>query len=257
MKIPHVFVSTGLVVFSIIAINAQSSKRPVVKTKSPSATTKPREVGSIAHVVDETLSVLHERPSLFAEPVQRMRRGRIVKILGVTEADGVKFYKVAAPPSNFGWVQADALFGKFREADEERLARLVQAADGFDQIELASLFFDIYPNSKFQPPLLLLYGDLLEETAVKMTRDATNRLNRREMAASAAPLHSYYLNFVSIDRYRKLGVVFLFNSSMRSFHYEGASWRNIIKRFPAAPEAAEAQKRLDSLKEKLERRPNS
>lgn len=257
MKIPHVFVSTGLVVFSIIAINAQSSKRPVVKTKSPSATTKQREVGSIAYVVDETLSVLREKPSLFAEPVQRMRRGRMVKILGVTEADGVKFYKVAAPPSNFGWVQADALFGKFREADEERLARLVQAADGFDQIELASLFFDIYPNSKFQPPLLLLYGDLLEETAVKMTRDATNRLNRREMAASAAPLHSYYLNFVSIDRYRKLGVVFLFNSSMRSFHYEGASWRNIIKRFPAAPEAAEAQKKLDSLKEKLERRPNS
>ncbi len=232
-----------------------AQKRAAVRKIGTAA--KPREIGSVGYVVDETLSVLRAKPSLFAEPVQRMRRGRMVKIMGMTEADGVKFYRVAAPPSNFGWVQSDAVFGKFREADEERFARLVQATDGFDQVELASLFFDIYPNSKFQPSLLLLYGDVLEEIAVKMTRDAVNRLNRREMAASAAPLHSYYLNFVSIDRYRKLGVVFLFNSALRSFHYDGASWKAIMKKFPTSPEAPEAKKRLDSLTEKMSRKPSS
>lgn len=243
---------TILFAVSLIASSADAQKRgttPAVRTK---ATQKSGEVGSRAVVIDETLSVLRQKPSLFAEPVQRMRRGRKVTVLGVTEADGVKFYKVAAPPANFGWVQADAVFGKFRQTDEERLARLVQASDGFDQIEIATEFFTLYPASKFRPPILLLFGDLLEEVAVKLSKDANNRLNRREMAASAAPMHSYFLNFVSLDRYRKLGIVFLFNSSARGFHYDGASWREIVKTYPASPETAEAQKRLDSLKVKME-----
>ena len=222
------------------------------KPKSASVQ-KPKEIGSTAVVIDETLSVLRMRPSLFANSVQRMRRGRRVQILGVAEADGVKFYRVSAPPTNSGWVQADAVFGRFREGDDARLARLVQASNGFDQIELASSFFELYPKSQFRPAILLLYGDLLEETAAKLSKDAGSRLDRREMAASGAPMHSYYLNFVSLDRYRKLDIVFLFNSAVRTFHYDGASWREILRKFPAASESAEAQKRLDSLKEKMKR----
>lgn len=224
--------------------------RPVQKTASSAA--KPREIGSTAVVIDETLSVLRDKPSLFGEPVQRMRRGRKVVIQGVAEADGVKFYRVAAPPTKFGWVQADAVFGAFRPTDEERLARLVQAADGFDQIEIAEEFFGLYPKSQFRAPILLLFGDLLEEVAVKLSKDSNNRLTRREMAASGAPLHSYFLNYVSLDRYRKLGIIFLFNASTRTFHYEGSSWREIVMKYPTSTEAAEAQKRLDSLKLKME-----
>jgi hypothetical protein len=55
--------------------------------------------------MDETLSVLRVTPSLFADGVQRMRRGREVRILGATEADGVKFFKVTAEPKNYGWVR--------------------------------------------------------------------------------------------------------------------------------------------------------
>jgi hypothetical protein len=227
----------------------QSAKQ---KAKSASVQ-KPKEIGSTAVVIDETLSVLRMRPSLFAESVQRMRRGRKVQILGIAEADGVKFYRVSAPPNNSGWVQTDAVFGKFREGDDARLARLVQASNGFDQIELASSFFALYPKSQFRPALLLLYGDLLEETAAKLSKDAGSRLDRREMAASAAPMHSYYLNFNMLDRYRKLNIVFLFNSAVKTFHYDGASWREILQKFPAAAESAEAQKRLDSLKEKMKR----
>lgn len=239
-----------LSIFSGIA-EAQRRTRPSA-TKTVSAQ-KPREIGSTAVVMDETLSVLRSKPSLFAESIQRMRRGRKVQILGITEADGVKYYRVAAPPNNSGWVQADAVFGKFREGDDARLARLVQASSGFDQIELAAAFFEVFPQSQFRPAILLLYGDLLEEAATKLSKDAASRLDRREMAASAAPMHSYYLNFNMLDRYRKLGIIFLFNPNTRLYHYEGTSWLEIISRFSASAEAAEAQKRVSSLKEKMSR----
>lgn len=226
------------------------AKKPVKRIASPTVP-KPREIRSTAVVIDETLSVLRDKPSLFAEPIQRMRRGRKVVIQAVAQADGVRFYRVAAPPAKSGWVQADAVFGAFRPSDEERLARLVQASDGFDQIEIAQEFFSLYPGSQFRAPILLLFGDLLEEVAVKISKDSNNRLTRREMAASGAPVHSYYLNFVSLDRYRKLGIIFLFNSSTRSFHYDGASWREIVLKYPTSTESAEAQKRLDSLREKM------
>ena len=241
---------TLIVLFSYFDVGAQKRRPASVKSASSTAASRPKEIGSTAVVVDETLSVLRTRPSLFAEPIQRMRRGRLVRILGMTEADGVKFYRIAAPP-NAGWIQADSVFGKFRTGDEERLAMLVQASDGFDQVEMAMEFLNLYPNSHLRPAILLLLGDLLEEAAVKLTKDSISKLNRREMAASAAPVHSYYLNFVSLDRYRKLGITFVFNPAVRAYHYDGAAWNEIVNKYRQSIEAAEAQKRLDSLKQKM------
>ena len=245
-------ISTLFLICLALSVGVQAQRQQQLP-RNRIATVRSPEIGKTAIVVDETLSVLRAEPSLFANAVQRMRRGRKIQILGVTEADGVKFYKITAPPKNYGWVQADAVFGKFRAGDEERLARLVQALDGFDQIEAAVEFFDLYPTSKFKPSILLLFGDVLEEAAVKLSRDATSRLSRKEMAASAAPLHSYYLNFNMLDRYRKLGVLFLFNSSTRQFHYDGVSWKEIVAKFPAGSEVTEAKKRLDALKVKMEK----
>lgn len=236
-------------------LDAFGQKRRTVRQRSraESARRAP-EIGKTGVVMDETLSVLRPEPSLFAVPIQRMRRGRQVKIAGVAESDGVKFYRVLAPPAETGWVQSDAVFGRFRPGDDVRLAKLVRAMDGFDQIEAASEFFRLYPDSEYRPAVLLLFGDLLEEVAAKLTRDSNSRLDRNEMAASGAPLHSFYLNFVSLDRYRRLGIVFLFNSSTRQFHYDGASWSEIVKRFPSSAEVVEAKKRLDLLSQKMEKR---
>jgi hypothetical protein len=251
MRSPRIVFFVLSILFTINVDGQKRKPSQLVRVKGTVAQ-KPAELGSQAIVIDETLSVLRQKPSLFADPIQRMRRGRKVIVMGIAEADGVKFYKVTAPPSSFGWVQADAVFGKFRQNDEERLARLVQASDGFDQIEIATEFFSLYPNSKLRPAILLLFGDLLEEVAVKLSRDANSRLHRSEMAASAAPMHSYFLNFVSLDRYRKLGVVFLFNLSQRAFHYDGTGWKEIVSRFPDSSEAVEARKRLETLKEKMD-----
>jgi hypothetical protein len=253
MKLPLITLLLLITVAFCGSLNAQQRKRLPVATKAKAAAVlKSGEIGQTAVVIDETLSVLRKNPSLFSESVHRMSRGRVVQILGVAEADGVKFYRVSVPPNDLGWVQADAVFGKFRPSDEERLAKLVQALDGFDQIEAATKFFELYPNSKLRPSILLLFGDLIEGEAAKISKHANNNLSRAEMAASGAPLHSYYLNYVRLDRYRKLGIVFLFNSAARQFHYDGARWKEILAKFPASPEVAEAQKRLDALTIKME-----
>ncbi len=213
-----------------------------------------RNVAHTAVVMDELISVLRKEPSLYSEAIQRMRRGRKVRIVGVKDADGVRFFRVIATPPAAGWVQADAVFSDKRPEDEERLAKLVQATTGFDQIEAAVHFFQIYPKSKFKPAILLLFGDIVEGSAAVLSRNASRQLSTREMAASGAPLHSYYLNFNMLDRYRRLGIIFQFNSATRQYHYNGDSWKEIIEKFPAAAEAVEARKRLDSLKEKLEKR---
>jgi hypothetical protein len=222
----------------------------VPTAKKPVTTQKP--VANTAVVADERLAVLRDAPSLFAKPVQRMRMGRVVQISAVKEADGVTFYRVSVPPNNYGWVQADAVFGKFRRGDDERMAKLVQAFDGFEQIECGMLFLETFPSSALRPAILLLLGDLLEEVAIKLSNDATRRLDKRAMAASGAPLHRFYLNFVSLDRYRRLGIGFLFNSSAKLLHYDGATWREIVSKFPNSNEAIEAKKRLESLKAKME-----
>jgi hypothetical protein len=250
MKLPTLPLSLALVFVCLFSAGAQT-RRQSATPRQPSL--QPSAAGKTAVVIDENLSLLRTRPGLLADPILRIRRGRRVQIMGTAEADGVRFYKISAPPKNFGWLQSDAVFGRFR-SDDERLARLVQAAEGFDQIELARTFLKIYPSSRFRAPILLLYGDLLENAAAKLTRDARTRLNRRVILASGAPAHSYYLSFRMLDRYRRLGVTFLFNSSTRTFHYNGASWSEIVRKHASPIEVDEAQKRLESLKEKLARR---
>lgn len=246
-------VSTLLFLSLIFFSFSVSAQRRGASRNSKSASATKKVVVNKAVVVDQRLAVLRVSPSLYAKPIQRMSGGREVSVGESKEADGVTFYRVSTSPHSSGWVQADALVGTFRRGDDERLARLVESSEGFDRIERASIFVDMFPDSPLRPPILLLFGDMIEEEAAKLSSRATRNLDRREMAASGAPLHSFYLNYPFLDRYRKLGVIFLFNSNMRNYHYDGATWKELVKKFPKSSEAVEAQKRLNSLKEKLEK----
>jgi hypothetical protein len=252
MKRP--LISLLFVLLLAVAGSLEAQKRPLGK-KTPAgirSTRNDREISGGAIVIDERLAVLRRAPSLFAPPVQRMRRGRSLIVSGATQADGITFYRVAAGRNLAGWMQKDALAGKFGRGDE-RLLNLIQASDGFDKIERARLFLDYFAASPLRPSILLLFGDLVEETALKISTEAARRLSRREMAASGAPLHSFFLNYASLDRYRRLGIVYLFNPRVKNYHYDGAAWREIVEKYPLAPEAAEARRRLEALKEKMKR----
>jgi hypothetical protein len=251
MKTP-VSICLFLAFLCLFVPTAEGQRRAVrKKTSSAAAAAKAPEIGRTAVVFDENLSVLRQSPSLYALAVQRMRLGRKVKILETVENDGVTFFKIEALPQDYGWIQSDALLGKFRKGDEERLARLVYASKAFAQIELASAFLELYPRSAYRSAMLLLYGDLIEAAAIKLSRDAVKRITPREMAATGAPEHSYFLNFVSLDRYRRLGIVFLFNPLTKRYHYNGASWTEIMKDFPDTLDAKNAEVRLAALKEKM------
>lgn len=249
-RIVSILIALTLIIFS----SAVSAQRRGGSRNSRSASAAVKKVAANkAIVVDQRLAVLRASPSLYARPIQRMSGGRRISVGETREADGVMFYRVSTSTKSSGWIQADALAGNFRRGDDERLARLVQGSEGFERIERASIFLEMFPASPLRPPILLLYGDLIEEEAVRLSGRATRNLDRREMAGSGAPLHSFYLNFSFLDRYRKLGVVFLFNAGTKNYHYDGATWKELIKKFPDSAEAAEAQKRLDALALKLER----
>jgi len=102
-----------LFTFVVFITNAEAQKpRILTKTFKKPATAiaqQTRETSNTAIVIDERLGVLRFEPSLFSKSFLRMQNGRRISILSSKESDGVTFYRVSAPPNNFGWVQAEAV----------------------------------------------------------------------------------------------------------------------------------------------------
>lgn len=204
--------------------------------------------GQRAIVVDERLAALRDAPDVSARLVQRLSRGRAVGVLGSRRApDGLLFYRVAVTRRTRGWLQSDSVVAPAHAGDDERLARLVNGSEGFDRVVRARIFLDTFLRSALRPAVLMLYGDAAEDAATKLSHDVVKRLDEGEMRAGGAPLFSYYLNFNELDRFNKQGINFAFNRAARAFHYDGASWREIVRRYPRSSEAAQARQRLASL----------
>jgi hypothetical protein len=146
-----------------------------------------------------------------------------------------------------GWIQAEAVIVPRRSGDDERLLQLIEASADFDRLARARIFLDTFPHSYFRPRVLLIFGDAAEKAAVKLSQEALRRLNLEEMQANRAPLFSYVLNYTGLDRYNRQGVRFVFDREQQKLHYQGASWREIIRRYPKSAEAAEAQSRLEGI----------
>ncbi len=200
-----------------------------------------------AVVVDERLAALRTEARLEATLEQRLSRGRVVQIIGTKRApDGVMFYRVAVTRRTRGWVQAESVVSPARAGDDARLLRLVRDSEGFDRVARTCIFLDVFPKSPLRPTALLLLGKAAEEAAGELSREAARRLDEREITAGGAPVHSYFMNYNGLDRYNKQGVIFTYDRASRAFRYDGASWREIIRRHPHSPVAAEARKRLDS-----------
>jgi hypothetical protein len=237
---------------SILFLRRASALALIVLTLLTAATTharkkrRPPPSGRAAVVVDERLAALRDAPELSANLLQRLGRGRYVSVTGERASrDGVVFYRVAVTSRTSGWVQSDALVRPSRAGDDARLLRLIRGSEEFERLARARIFLDAFPRSALRPAALLAYGDAAEEAAAKLSREARRRLDAREMEAGGAPLASYFLNFSGLDRYNRSGVKFVFDPANRELHYEGAAWREIVRRYPQSAEAAEARKRLE------------
>jgi hypothetical protein len=201
--------------------------------------------GQLAVVVEERLAALRATPQLNGKLVRRLGRGRMVAIRSVkTGADGITFLLVNVSSRTHGWIQRDAVLSPKRKGDDQRLIRLIERSQGFDRIARARIFLDHFTRSPLRPAVLLLLGDTAEELAAQLSNAAARRLKDD---AREAPEFSYYLNYTGLDRYNRQGVNFIFDQSTKRFHYDGAAWRDLIRRFPRSSAAVEARKRLELL----------
>lgn len=208
---------------------------------------RPPAGGRIAVVVDERLSALRATPELSGILLRRMNRGGLVAIRGEKRArDGVVFYKVNVTRRTAGWIQREAVASPFRSGDDARLLSLIKSSEDFDRIVRARIFLDNFTLSEFRPEVLMIYAQAAEDAASRLSRDASRRLDEKEMNAGGAPLFSYFLNFNGLDRYNRQGITFVFDRQAKKFRYDGEAWREIIHRYPRSPQAVEARKRLEA-----------
>ena len=201
--------------------------------------------GRTAIVIDERLSALRATPELTGALLRRMSRGVFVAIRGEKRSrNGVVFYRVRINSRTSGWIQREALVSPSRAGDDAKLLRLIKGSEDFDLIVRARIFLDNFRLSRFRPEVLLIYAQAAEDIAARLSRDASRRLDDKEMAAGGAPVFSYYLNFNGLDRYNRQGMTFVFDAHGKSFRYDGEGWQELVHRYPRSPEAVEARKRL-------------
>jgi hypothetical protein len=207
---------------------------------------RPPALGSVAVVVDERLSVLRDAPRPSAGLVRRLGRGSFVAVTGERASGDIRYLRVIVTRRTSGWLQAEAVVRPSRAGDDARLLRLVRGSAEFDRLARAHILLEAFPRTSLRPAALLIYGDAAAEAAERLTREARRRLDPAEISAGGAPPASYFQNYNGLDRYRRLGVVFDFDSAAKLYRYDGAAWREILRRHPRSPEADEARKRLEA-----------
>jgi len=204
--------------------------------------------GRLAIVVDERLSALRLTPELSGRLLRRVGRGGLVAIRGEKRSrEGVVFYRVNVTRRTGGWIQRDAVISSSRAGDDARLLRLIKGSEDFDRLARARIFLDTFRLSELRPEALLIYAIAAEDAATHLSRDASRRLDMKEMTAGGAPLASYYLNFNGLDRYNRQGITFNFDFNAKRFRYDGEAWQELVHRYPRSPQADEARKRLAEL----------
>lgn len=225
---PHKFTLTILVLLLVPASDVFSQRR-----KAPAG-------GRVAVVVDERLAVVRESPQLDGKLIQRLGRGRLVAVRSSRRTtDGLVFLFVNVS-SRTGWIQREAVAVPSNVDDEERLLSLIQNAREFDRIARAKIFLEFFPRSLNRAKVLLLLGDAAESVSSKLSRDAARRVD----ATGPTQVRSYFMNHSGLDRYNRLGVLFIYDSNAKCLRYNGTAWREIVRRYPTSDEAVEARKRL-------------
>ena len=202
-------------------------------------------------VVDERLAALRRTPNLSGELVRRLGRGRRVAIRGSkTTPDGIVFLLVNVTSRTHGWIQREAIVSNSRTGDDTQLLHLIEASNDFDRIVRARIFLDHFPRSPLRPRVLLILGNAAQSQAPELSRNAAKRLSQITTPLKTplqAPEFTYFLNYSGLDRYNRQRVTFIFHAPTKRLYYDGAAWRELLRRHPNSPESAEARKHLSEL----------
>jgi hypothetical protein len=232
----------ALMTFALITATAQSERKIFLP-------------GQRAVVFDERLSALRARPDVKAPLKQRMRRGRRVGVLGANTAkDGVKFFRVAVSRNTGGWVLADAVIRPGVAADAERLMMLIgETEDDFTKARLARLCAGEFRSTNFAPKALMILGETAEGAAERLSRDAKRRVGDDDSGAgpnAGLTKRDFMLNYAGLDRYNRIGVTFDYDATSDGIVYDGAAYRELLRRYPRSPEAQAAQAKVANFEKK-------
>ena len=230
--IPHKIVKVFLCfLFACFPVSAQRAKQP------PPG-------GRLAVVVDERLAVLRTTPSVSGKFLRRLNRGKLVAVRAHKTSDETTFLLVNVSQRTHGWIVADAVVLPSNTQHDQRLLSLIKSSGGFERISRAQLFLTYFRQSHFRPEVLLLLAQAAESVADQLSRDATRRFDTSDSESARL----YFLNYVGLDRFSRLGVRFTFDATTRQYHYDGVALRELMNRYPQSPEADVArQLRLKSL----------
>jgi hypothetical protein len=247
--ISHLFTSIHALNSQIRLIAAVAFAMVAAVTTTAQSERKALMPGQRAVIFDERLSALRAQPDVKAPLKQRMRRGRRVGILGVAAAkDGAKFFRVAVSRNARGWVLADAVIRPGNPADAERLMRLIEGtSDEFMKARLARLCADEFRTTNFAPKALIILGQAAEGEAEKLSRDAKRRVgdDYSETGSNAGlTRRDFMLNYTGLDRYNRIGVTFDYEAVSDRIVYDGAAYRELLRRYPRSAEAQTASERL-------------
>lgn len=223
----------------------------LVATLPLTAPAQPRPAfvpGRGAVVFDERWSALRAQPDMQAPLKQRVRRGRRIGILGAARSkDGASYLRVAVSRNQRGWMLADAVLRLGNAQDGRRLVQVLAATrDEFSKARLAKFCADEWRIAEIAPQCLLVLGETTERAAERLTRDAQRRVGDQEPRAGLNK-RAYFLNYVGLDRYNRLGVTFDFDEAGEKIVYDGAAYRELLRRYPRSAEAKMAQQRWDKL----------
>jgi len=211
-----------------------------------------RPTFSKALVIDDRISVLRREASLQSEALRRLRLGHVVFVThGNSDRAALPFCRVAVSRRTRGWIHRSALAMPGRVGEDQRLMRVIDTThDGLDRIQLCRILIEYFGRSPHVPRALLLMGEEAERAAESLSQRARKRIPESIGAASNAQVRDYFLNDPGLDRYSRLHIVFEFNEATSDYVYDGQAYRELVRRYPTAQEAAIARRHLSSTREK-------
>jgi len=230
-----------LVALCVWSANAQSVARRVQSLP-----------GQRAVVIDERLSALRQMPDVKAPLLQRLRRGRVIGLSRTGGAkDGPVYHLVAVTRRTRGWILAEAVVRSGRAEDAARLLRMIEeTSDEFTRARLARICADEFRNTTAAPRALLLLGEAAEAASARLTREARRRA--RDVGETATALQAsrrdYLLNHAGLDRWNRAGITFDYEAQADRLAYDGAAYRELLRKYPRSDEAKNAQERLESVR---------
>lgn len=201
--------------------------------------------GQHAIVFDDRLSALREQPDVKAPLKQRLSRGRLVGIVGTAKGkSGSPFVRVAISRNVRGWLLAAAIARLGSTADGEKiLAAIAESKDDLVKARLARLCADELRSTTIAPKALLALGQAAEHAADKLSRDADRRLGE-DVPGGGISKRDFVLSFNGLDRFNRAGVTFDYDEARDRIVYDGAAYKELLRRYPRSAEAEVTRARL-------------